>query len=178
MADYVGQKCAGCGKTIEITEAVAVCSECNTAYHKHCWDGLEKCCKCNLPITDVKVEIIPARAVENLKGMETENQTAVSAIDIQRYNDSSILFSNIGGKIKTLATVIAVAGMGLGVLFMIALVFVDEDFIVSGLLAAVAMILVSWISSFTLYGFGSLIACTQASTNLLSKILNQLGQSK
>lgn len=100
MADYVGQKCAGCGKTIEITEAFAVCSECNTAYHKHCWDGLEKCCKCNLPITDVKVEIIPARAVENLKGMETENQTAVSAIDIQRYNDSSILFSNYRWKNK------------------------------------------------------------------------------
>jgi hypothetical protein len=65
------------------------------------------------------------------------------------------MFDNIGGKIKSLASLIAI----LGIISSIAsgfFLFIDGRFLV-GILTAVLGSLASWIGSFMQYGFGQLI---------------------
>lgn len=70
------------------------------------------------------------------------------------------MFSNIGGKIKTLAQVVTWVGIIASVITGLILVSEDDDLILIGLLVMVAGSLTFWISSFLLYGFGELIVKT------------------
>ena len=67
------------------------------------------------------------------------------------------MFDNIGGKIKTLATVVCWIGIVVSVIY--GLVLLDYS-AAAGILTMVLGSLLSWISSFTLYGFGQLIEKT------------------
>lgn len=66
-------------------------------------------------------------------------------------------FENIGGKIKILAVVITVIGIGVSLAF--GLYLLDSN-VLLGLVIAVVGSLLSWISSFFIYGFGELIEKT------------------
>lgn len=66
-------------------------------------------------------------------------------------------FENIGGKIKTLAVIITVVGIGVSVFCGIFMLSKHAGY---GLLTIIAGSLVSWISSFFMYGFGELIEKT------------------
>lgn len=65
------------------------------------------------------------------------------------------MFKNIGGKIKTLASVITCAFIILsivsGVLIMV------NDLVLVGILVMLVGFLLSWVSSFILYGYGQMI---------------------
>ena len=65
------------------------------------------------------------------------------------------MFKNIGGKIKTLA--IAITSAGILVSIFLGFVLSDKDNLKLGILIAIVGSLISWISSFLLYGFGQLI---------------------
>jgi len=67
------------------------------------------------------------------------------------------MFENIGKKIKNLASVITWMGIILSVVVGIVLIVLDESLIATGLIIMVAGFLMSWISSFLLYGFGQLV---------------------
>ena len=67
------------------------------------------------------------------------------------------MFNNIGGKIKSLAQVVCWIGIICSVISGIAIMATDEDLAFSGFVIIVIGSLVSWVSSFTLYGFGQLI---------------------
>ena len=67
------------------------------------------------------------------------------------------MFNNIGGKIKTLASVITWLGIGLSVIIGIVLMVMAEELILIGLIVAILGSIFSWIGSFLIYGFGELI---------------------
>ena len=67
------------------------------------------------------------------------------------------MFNNIGGKIKTLAKVICWIGIISCIITGIVLMAINDDFVLIGILTAVVGSLLSWISSFVLYGFGQLV---------------------
>ena len=73
------------------------------------------------------------------------------------------MFSNIGGKIKKLAVILCILGMIGSVVYAI-VCFSNtskyEDLTLYGVLILVLGCLVSWISSFFVYGFGELIERT------------------
>lgn len=67
------------------------------------------------------------------------------------------MYDNIGGKIKGLAKASFVVATIAEVITGFALMAVDEDLIIYGLLAMFVGPIVAWISSWCLYGFGELI---------------------
>lgn len=90
---------------------------------------------------------------------ETENKDTPS-------NNSIDMFSNIGGKIKTLARVITWTGIILSVIIGFVLMSMSGF---TGFLTALLGSLGSWISSFILYGFGQLIESTDKLVELSEK---------
>ncbi len=68
------------------------------------------------------------------------------------------MFDNIGGKIKTLATVVTIIGIVASVIA--GLYFMIEEEFGLGLVIIIVGALSSWIGSFLLYGYGELIEKT------------------
>ena len=84
------------------------------------------------------------------------------------------MFTDIGGKIKTLAKVICWIGIITSVLTGIGLLFLGNSIlIISGLISMIVGSLISWAGSFTLYGFGELIEKTTETNHLTKLILDQ-----
>lgn len=82
------------------------------------------------------------------------------------------MFENIGGKIKTLATVIC--AVGIMVSLVLAVVFCVQEEILSGIGVLIGGCLGSWVGSFCLYGFGELIEETSITRQINADILTQL----
>lgn len=70
------------------------------------------------------------------------------------------VFDNIGGKIKILAQVVCWIGIACSVISGFVIMASDEDMALLGLMIMIVGSLLSWVSSFTLYGFGQLIENT------------------
>lgn len=75
------------------------------------------------------------------------------------------MFDNIGGKIKTVAAV--VAGLGIVAFVIGGIVLLVNGAVVAGILMAVIGALGSWVGSFALYGFGELI---ENSAGIISRL--------
>ena len=67
------------------------------------------------------------------------------------------MYDNIGGKIKGLAKAVFIVEATAALITGIALVAIDEDLILFGLLTLILGPAVAWVSSWLLYGFGELI---------------------
>ena len=70
------------------------------------------------------------------------------------------MFDNIGSKIKGLASIITWIGIIISVILGIVLMCLGKTFVIVGLCVLFFGALMSWISSFLLYGFGELIERT------------------
>ena len=86
----------------------------------------------------------------------------IEKFDMLWYNDQNefvgcIMFDNIGDKIKTLAKVVCWIGIIACIITGIVLMATDEDLVLAGILTAVLGSILSWVSSFVLYGFGQLV---------------------
>lgn len=68
------------------------------------------------------------------------------------------MFDNVGSKIKALASFFCWGGIIASIIGGIILIGLDEDLIFAGFAVIVIGSLLSWISSFVLYGFGELVA--------------------
>ncbi len=79
------------------------------------------------------------------------------------------MFDNIGGKIKTLAQVVTWIGIIGSVIGGMSMMSINDDLIFLGLLIMIIGSLVSWVSSFVLYGFGQLIEYTDKLVELSKK---------
>lgn len=108
----------------------------------------------------------------------TDNQTIsplnhsnnINIPTVSVYNSNSTgMFGNIGGKIKSLAQVITWLGIIGSVIWGFVLMATDEDLISAGLMIAVLGSLISWVSSFVLYGFGQLVENTDKLVELSKK---------
>lgn len=67
------------------------------------------------------------------------------------------MFNNIGGKIKTLASLLAWLGIIASFILGFVLLSIDDSMIPIGVIVIVVGSLISWIGSFLFYGFGELI---------------------
>ena len=67
------------------------------------------------------------------------------------------MFNNIGGKIKSLAKVVCWIGIIASIIGGIVLFMEDDDMFFICVLIAGGGALISWVSSFVLYGFGQLV---------------------
>ena len=83
--------------------------------------------------------------------------------------NNSSMFSNIGGKIKTLAQVVTLVGIIAFVIIGFVLMATDDDLVLTGFIVAILGALSSWVSSFVLYGFGQLIENTDKLVELSKK---------
>ena len=85
------------------------------------------------------------------------------------------MFSNIGGKIKGLATAISVIGIGVsvicGIIMIIAGGATGDTGAMIGMGFAILIVgsLLSWVGSFFAYGFGELIENTTVIAELMAK---------
>ena len=86
------------------------------------------------------------------------------------------MFDNIGGKIKTLATVVCFLGIGASIIAAIALWAQNDRYtptIALGFGVLIGGSLASWIGSFFTYGFGQLIEDATAIREVLSNGVKQ-----
>ncbi len=84
------------------------------------------------------------------------------------------MYDNIGEKIKGLAKAVFIIEAIAAVIAGIALVAIDEDLILFGVLTLILGPVVAWVSSWLLYGFGELIATnTKISRNASTSSNNQ-----
>lgn len=67
------------------------------------------------------------------------------------------MFDNVGSKIKALASFFCWGGIIASIIGGIILIGLDEDLIFAGIAVIVIGSLLSWVSSFVLYGFGELV---------------------
>lgn len=183
MAGYAGKECKGCGKNIWASDEVVVCASCGEAYHQICWKNMETCKKCGQKTGHEEGEKFDKFVDERLEKLQTEQEPPthqagnVSTPGAQiwpsaYYGDSdSLLFSNIGSKLKTVARIFTFLGIAAGILAAIAMSTIDDDLIVAGLLIGAIIAVVSWISSFALYGFGELISSSKKTEQILAEIL-------
>ena len=86
------------------------------------------------------------------------------------------MFENIGEKIKDFATAIAI--IGIGVCFIVGIVMMTHQLFFEGFLLATIGSLISWLSSFILYGFGELIDKTTDIQRDIQSVKQQLEQNE
>lgn len=99
----------------------------------------------------------------------TQNTQNTNISTTNRTTNNSNMFSNIGSKIKILAQVMTWLGIIASVIGGLVLMAIDEDLIPAGLITALLGPLISWLSSFVLYGFGQLIENTDKLVELSKK---------
>lgn len=89
------------------------------------------------------------------------NDAKITGVSSEAKDNSAGVFGNIGGKIKTLAKVLTWIGIISSVITGISMLATgDEALVLIGILIAAFGSIVSWVSSFLLYGFGQLIENT------------------
>ena len=111
---------------------------------------------------------IACEKTESPKGRSNANSTnAHTPSNPENRDFYSGMFSNIGSKIKALATVCTWVGIILSFIAGIVLISMDEQLIFPGLLIMIGGSLLSWLSSFILYGFGQLVENSDKTVELL-----------
>lgn len=151
--NHICEKCKG-----EITYAndVVCCPKCGKTYHKWCWKSITNCVCCGALNKDYDEEL--SKRLDNAS----------------KNDGDSGMFSNIGEKLKGLATVITVVGIVVGIIVFFVNATMDEDMVFPGLLLGAGIALASWVSSFALYGFGALITSTQNTERLTREMLKEI----
>ena len=119
----------------------------------------------NLNFVNEKINIDDGVSDVKIEG-NTVNENVSGNTASTSDTDGAGMFSNIGGKIKTLATVVTWFGLIASFLVGICMLFVET---ISGFIIMIVGGLLSWIGSFTLYGFGQLIE----NTDIIVKKLNK-----
>ena len=82
------------------------------------------------------------------------------------------MFDNIGYKIKTLALIVTLIGIICSIIYGIALI--SNDMIGSGVVVIIAGSVISWVSSFVLYGIGEIIDLLYISNRITYDLYKKL----
>lgn len=191
MNSYVCQTCKICGKSILVTDDAVTCGNCKELYHKHCWEQAETCKTCAASTADtisipVSMQDLVAIAVKNETAakqteMAPEQKAASPAsatkrTQVYRPSETSPIFSYIGEKIRNLAVIVTGIEIAIGIIAFLVLAFADA--VLWGLLALGIIALLAWVSSFTLYGFGTLIVQSKTQADCLYEILQRLDEKE
>lgn len=166
MEMYVCEKCR---ETISKQNDLVSCPKCGKTYHRWCSLSISNCLCCDCSTMEFSSGV--TELVKNNATIIDANEKIESTPYI---NTETGMFSDIGGKLKNLATFVTIIGVIVGVIVLILMASIDENMIFSGLLTGLAIALVSWIGSFALYGFGTLISSSQNTERLLRDVLKEI----
>ncbi len=170
MEMYVCEKCQ---EPIEHINDLVSCPNCGKVYHRWCSLSISNCVDCNCSNILFVSGIINNTQTSSATTRTTENSVK-KPIDSHYINTDTGMFSNIGEKMKTLATVVTIIGIIAGIIVFISNIAIDGELFFTGLLSGVAIALVSWIGSFALYGFGALVSSSQRVERLLREMLEEI----
>lgn len=166
MEMYVCEKCK---EPIANANNLVSCPECGKTYHRRCSLSVSNCICCGCSNMEFESKISEA-----VKNNATEVDEIKNLENTPYINTETGMFSNIGEKLKGLATVITVIGIIMSIIVFLVNVAMDEDMIFPGLLLGAGIALVSWIGSFAIYGFGALISSTQNTERLTKEMLKEI----
>ena len=171
------KKCECCGKTISyldlqmpLWEGKVLCSDCAGDIRRDV-DNLYATTpeelktkkeaivqKCNGRFGEDVIRLIIKRIDYKFESLSGENNRKDNGEnDKSEYYTTGGMFCNIGEKIKALAQIITWIGIIVCVVLGIIIIANDDELVLIGLLVMVLGSLLSWVSSFVLYGFGQLI---------------------
>ena len=191
--------CIGCGKEVapsdmplELALDNVLCRECagdiiddmnqiyrnmpEAEFHRLRKKIIEKSKQCFIvEITDIIIAttdskyygVVDKRLLVNYRDLQKASGEKVS----EDYEDcDGGMFGNIGGKIKGLAQFLTWIGI-IGSVIMGVTLMAEGDFLaIIGLIVAIVGSLLSWLSSFLLYGFGQLVQNSDKTVALLKKL--------
>ncbi len=166
MEMYVCEKCK---ETISKESDLVSCPRCGKTYHRWCSLSISNCLCCDCSAIEFSSGV-----TELVKNNATTMDTNEIIESTPYINTDTGIFSNIGEKMKNLATFVTIIGVVVGIIVVISMASMDEDLIYSGLLTGVAIALISWIGSFAIYGFGELISSSQKTERLLREVLKEI----
>ena len=129
-------------------------------------------------VSDIIIENKAGSALEYLKKQVVSYPDTNNSNTSVTSSETTGMYGNIAGKIKTLAQVVAWLGIIGSVVSWLVLVARDEDLLAAGLIIAVIGSLISWVSSFVLYGYGQLIENTDKLVELTRKNAEGANKSK
>lgn len=195
------ETCWICGYEIS-DDSKYTCDNCGDSFHKGCIEKMSYCINCGMPSLQTRETNRAAaenayreRNVRNTQKLQnniiqqnTNQSHNAPEKSVQNQHDTGFIYgmnilnsdndvgpyANIGGKIKGLAKATAIGGLILGVLVFIFAIIIEEEAWWLGLIIGVAIAVVYWISSFTLYGYGELISSSCEQSKILTKILNEI----
>ncbi len=181
------KNCLCCGKTtshldmpIDLADGQILCRDCvgdivydiNKIYQKMTEEDFKQLknkiiADCETRFNQDMIEVIIATIDAKYYGTTTKIKISTTNNNFKKINtsntnytsneNSSMMFDNIGGKIKTLAEVVTWIGIIASVISGIAIMSIGEEMIFVGLMVMIFGALISWVSSFVLYGFGQLV---------------------
>ncbi len=164
--------CGKCQEPIEHINDIVTCSNCGKAYHRWCSLSISNCIDCGCSNINF-VSGVTSNTTSSVATQSTECNNSEQAYT-HYINTETGIFSNIGEKMKTLATVVTVIGIIAGIIVFIGNIAIDGDLFFTGLLSGVAIAIISWIGSFALYGFGTLVSSSQRTERILREILKEI----
>ena len=162
--------CSRCAENIrnDIIDTYYIKSEAEfkLAKEKILKNASENCTSEVLSLIEQKLDFIFYKSTNSESIIAENTANSLNAQNNTNVSSDLGMFSNIGGKIKTLATVVTWFGLIASFLVGICMLFVET---ISGFIIMIVGGLLSWIGSFTLYGFGQLIE----NTDIIVKKLNK-----
>ena len=192
------ERCSRCKTRLFSSDKIVKCPDCGVLYHLRCWEKFtDKCVACgadNENFSDEKIQAYK-RAVEEKKFQELSekekevlNSQARQRADAMRLaqeninktlnNEETGMFANVGEKLKGWAKANFVLGVIFGIITAIAMMSIDDEFIIPGLTAGTMEIAAAWAFSLILYAFGELVSNSKESKKLQQKILEELKNKK
>ncbi|MBQ2725723.1 MAG: hypothetical protein IJF78_08455 [Clostridia bacterium] len=107
--------------------------------------------------------------LEYLKKQVVSNPDTNNSNTSVTSSETTGMYGNIAAKIKFLAQAVAWIGIIGSIIWGFSVISIDEDLILTGFLIAVIGALISWVSSFVLYGYGQLIENTDKLVKIAGK---------
>lgn len=127
-------------------------------------------------VSDIIIENKAGSALEYLKKQVVSYPDTNNSNTSVTSSETTGMYGNIAAKIKFLAQAVAWIGIIGSIIGGVSVISIDEDLILTGFLIAVIGALISWVSSFVLYGYGQLIDNTDKLVELTRK--NAAGTNK
>lgn len=179
----MAEKCPYCDWRVQKSEEFALCPVCGAKHHASCWNYATKCYKCGNIIKDGCQE----GQIENIEKESTSQTTELTKeyINIAKENINNILndeetglFANVDEKLKSWAKASYGLGIICGIITAVAIIAIDGDFIIPGILSGVMEIAAAWAFSLILYAFGEVVSNSKESKKLQQQILDELKNKK
>lgn len=168
--------CAKCNEQIE-KEDLVECPHCWEIYHRECWEQTTNCLTCN----KFNIDAVRQDIDEEEQSEETENQFQQAVEDGEIEQDFEALpmgkeprFSNVANTILTIANVVLIINIVMGILFAVYMSFITAMNIVGiiiGVVGGVVITAIGWVLSVLINGFAELINNSQKNAHYLSRLV-------